>query len=86
MWQRDTSGKCPDMDDGNTTLTDGSTSYNITGLEEDSNYTVTVKATNEVGNAITKNITATTKEEGILSVIFYDNVQYACIYQTVSVY
>jgi len=33
-----------------TTITDGSTSYTITGLEEDSSYTVTVTATNAAGS------------------------------------
>ena len=41
MWQRDTSGQCPDTDEGSTTITDGSTNYEIMGLEEDSNYSLT---------------------------------------------
>ena len=65
MWQRDTSQDCPDEDEGNTALTDGSTSYNITGLEEDSNYIVTVTAMNEFWNTTTNNITATTRDDGI---------------------
>ena len=69
MWQRDTSGNCPDENEGNTTLTDGSTSYNIAGLEEDSNYIVTVIATNEVWNSINNNITVTTREDGIATYI-----------------
>ena len=32
------------------TITDGSTSYTITGLEEDSSYTITVTATNAAGS------------------------------------
>ena len=44
MWQRDTSGECPDEDEGSTTITDGSTSYTITGLEEYSTYKVTLTA------------------------------------------
>ena len=70
MWQRDSSGDCPDEDEGNTTLAGGFTGYNITGLEEDSNYTVTVTATNVVGNSTTNNnIIPTTMEDGIATCI-----------------
>ena len=62
MWQRDTSGDCPDEDDGSTTLTDGSTSYIITGLEESSNYTITVIAMNANEMATSKNVTGFTQE------------------------
>ena len=65
MWQRDTSGDCPDEDEGSITLSGGST-ISIAGLEEDSNYTVTVTVMNEIGNAIANSITAATREEGIL--------------------
>ena len=70
MWQRDTSGDCPHMDDGNIILAGGSTTYNIfiTGLEEDSNYTIIVTAMYEVGYATTNNITATTNGEGISNI------------------
>ena len=64
MWQRDTSGNCPDLDDGNTTLTDGSTSYNITGLEEYSNYTITVMAINSIDMATSNNVTGMSQEAG----------------------
>ena len=63
-WERDTSGECPDEDEGSTTITDGSTSYNITGLEEDSNYTITVNATNAAGSAVSDTITGSTGEGG----------------------
>ena len=59
------SGDCLDEDDGSTILTDGSTSYNITELEEYSNYTITVMAVSNVENATTNTITATTGEAGI---------------------
>ena len=49
MWQRDTSGECPDEDEGSTTITDGSTDLTITGLEEDSTYNVTVTAMYSIG-------------------------------------
>ena len=65
MWQRDTSGDCPDEDDGSTTLTDGSTSYTITGLEESSNYTITVIATNADQMEVSNSVTGFTQESGI---------------------
>ena len=52
MWQRDTSGECSDEDNGSTTITDGSTSDDIMGLEEDSGYTITVTATNVAGSSV----------------------------------
>jgi len=64
MWERDTSEECPDEDEGSTTITGGSTSYTITGLEEDSNYTITVNATNAVGSAVSDTITEMTGEGG----------------------
>ena len=64
MWQRDTSGECSDEDEGSTTITDGSTSYNVTGLEEDSNYTVSVMAMNSIGNANSNTVTGMTVEAG----------------------
>ena len=42
MWERDTSGECLDVDEDRATVTDGSTSYTIKELEEDSSYTITV--------------------------------------------
>ena len=49
MWERDTSEECPDMDKNIITLSDVSTSYIITGLEEWSSYTITVTASNAAG-------------------------------------
>ena len=52
MWETDDIGGCSggsDMD--STTITDGSTSYYIMGLEEDSSYTITVTASNSVGSS-----------------------------------
>ena len=63
-WERDTSGECPDEDEGSTTITDGSTSYTITGLEEDSSYTITVTATNAAGSAASDPVTGMTGEAG----------------------
>ena len=64
MWERDTSGECPDEDEGSATITDGSTSYTITGLEEDSSYTITVTATNAAGSAVSEPVTGMTGEAG----------------------
>ena len=64
MWERDTSGECPDEDEGSTTITNGSTSYTITGLEEDSSYTITVTATNAAGSAVSDPVTGMTGKAG----------------------
>ena len=56
MWERDTSLKCTGVSDiDSTTITDGSTSYDITGLEENSTYSITVTASDisEVSNTVT---------------------------------
>ena len=75
MWQRDTSGDCLDEDEGSTTLTDVSTSYTITGLEESSNYTITVIATNANEMVTSNNVTGFTQESGkIISVSLLDCV------------
>ena len=65
MWQRDTSGECPDMGGGSTTITDSSTSYDIMGLEEDSNYTITVTATDTAdSSAVSDAVSAITMDAG----------------------
>ena len=64
MWQRDTSGDCPDEREGIATITDGSTSHNITGLEEFSTYLVIVIVLNANEIAISNNLTGFTKESG----------------------
>ena len=64
MWQRDTSGECPDEDEDSISLTDGSTSYDIMGLEEDSSYSITVTASNVAGSAVSNTVTAMTLEAG----------------------
>ena len=61
MWERDTSEECPDMDKNIITLSDVSTSYIITGLEEWSSYNITVTASNAVGYA-SDSITVMTSE------------------------
>ena len=66
MWQTDDVGGCSggsDMD--STTITDGSTSYDITELEEDSTYSITVTASNSAGNsALSSPVTPMTMEAG----------------------
>jgi len=64
LWERDTSRECTDVDVGNATITDGSTSYNITELEEHSSYTITVTATNAAGSAVSNPVTGMTGEAG----------------------
>ena len=41
-WQRDTSVGCSDEDEDRVSVNGALTSYTITGLEEDSRYTITV--------------------------------------------
>ena len=58
MWMRDTlkcRGVDNGVDNGSATISNGSTSYNITELEEDSNYSITVEimAENVSSNPIT---------------------------------
>ena len=67
MWQRDTSGDCPDEDEGSmsVTTTDISTSRTITVQQEDSDYIITVTAVNAAGSSAVSNaVTATTGEAG----------------------
>ena len=65
LWQRDTSGECPDEDEGSVTITDDFTSYDIMGLEEDSSYNITVRASNAAGiSAVSNTVTAMTLEAG----------------------
>ena len=63
MWE---TGGCPGGSDMNsTTITDGSTSYDIMGLEEDSSYTINVTASNSAGSsAVSNTLTAMTLEAG----------------------
>ena len=47
-----------------TTITDGSTSYTIRGLEAEANYTITVAASNGAGSAVSDPVTGTTGRAG----------------------
>ena len=65
MWERDTSGECPDENANSATLTgDSATIYTITGLEEYSNYTITVTATNAAGSTVSYPVMGMTGEIG----------------------
>ena len=67
MWQRDTSVGCSYVDGDSATITDGSTSHDITGLEEDSSYNITVRASNTAGsNATSDTVTVMSPEAGEL--------------------
>ena len=57
-WQRDTSLECSDEDSGMATSVG-----NITGLEEDSSYSITVRAINDAGSSEVT-VTAMTLEAG----------------------
>ena len=63
-WKRDTSRKCSHIHTDTATITDGSTSYTIAGLEEDSTYIITVTASNAAGSAITIPVTGITMKAG----------------------
>ena len=83
-WQRDTSVGCSDEDQDNTTITDGSTSYTISGLEEDSRYTITVTASNEAcSSEVSNTVTAVTEEAGerlsLLLVLVYRPLSHSSI-------
>ena len=65
VWQRDTSGECPDMDDGTATISDGSAGYSVMNVEENSSYNITVTAINAAGSSVVSNeVTAMTPEAG----------------------
>ena len=84
MWQRDTSGECPDGDEDTISLTDGSTSYDIMGLEEDSSYSITVTASNAAGSsAVSNTVTALTLEAGEIT-IKRGNLQTCIVYHSPS--
>ena len=68
-WERDTSGKCLNVDEGNATVSGSITSYTITQLEEDSSYTINITATNTVDNVTSAPVTGITPEAGELSKI-----------------
>ena len=65
MWQRHTTLKCPDVGhEDSATVTGVSTSYIITDLYAVSTYTITVRATNDAGTAVSDELLITTTEAG----------------------
>ena len=67
MWETDDIGGCSGITDMNSTiLTDGSTSYDIMGLEEDSSYiiTLTVSSPKAAETRDSVNVTVKTLEAG----------------------
>ena len=63
MWERDTSGECPDVVEGNASVIDGSNSYTIMRLKGN-RYTITVTATNIAGSTTSDSVTGVTGEAG----------------------
>ena len=53
---------CPDVDGGSATVTGGTTSYTIEGLEAYITYSITVEAGNAVGSAVSEPTTGRTNE------------------------
>ena len=74
IWKKDTSEECSDEDGGNSTVTDGSTSYSIENLEEGSSYTITVTATNAAGSVVSEFVMGVTEEVGEGKVDMHDMV------------
>ena len=64
MWQRDTTVGCSDEDADSHTTADDSTTYVIRGLEEDSSYSITVRASNTAGSSEDSTVTGMTREAG----------------------
>ena len=63
MWERDTSVGCSDEDEGSATII--ISLYDITGLYEDSSYTIAVTASNSAGtSAVSNPVSAMTLEAG----------------------
>ena len=86
MWQRDTSGECSDEDEGNTNVTDGSTSYDIMGLAGMSSYTITVTATNVAGSsAVSDAVTRVTGAAGKKEQLLLEKFYLKCFYTSSSV-
>ena len=52
------------MDKGSANITDGSTTYLITGVQENSSYSISVTAINPIASTASAPITAMTGEAG----------------------
>ena len=73
-WQRNTSVGCNTADEGSTRVAGLFTSFTITGLEEDSMYTVSVRPFNEGGrDPLSNTVTAMTQEAGGCSSSTFSN-------------
>ena len=72
-WKRNTSTSCSDSDEGTISVAAGSfTNYAITGLEEGSWYTFTVRTSNTAGNSAPSNtLAAMTLETGEADIYNY---------------
>ena len=64
MWERDTSGECSNEDNGSTAISGGSNNHTIRELEEDSAYTITVRACNAAGSTVSDSVSVVTGEAG----------------------
>ena len=66
IWQRDTSGECPDEDEGSRTINTNSisTTYSTSRREEDSLYRITVPGVNSFASIVNDTVTAMTEEAG----------------------
>ena len=74
LWQRDTSVGCPGEDEGNETLTGDPTSHNVTGLEEDSSYIITLWASNAAGS-VDVGVAVMTLEAGMYCCCFLTSIE-----------
>ena len=87
MWERDTSGECPDEDEGSATVPGDTTSYDIMGLAGISSYAITVTASNAVGSAVSEPVSEMTGEIGESShvAVFHKMfVTIICLFSTFS--
>ena len=62
-WQRDTSVGCSNVDEGSKTKSGGFNSFEITGLQPDSRYNITVTVSNTAGS-VNDHLTVITLEAG----------------------
>ena len=70
MWQRNTSVGCPDVDEGNTTISGSATHYVVKRLEEYSSYLIRVSASNAAGSSeVSNTVIAKTEEAGEREII-----------------
>ena len=74
MWS---SEQCPnDVDEGDTIITDGSTSYTIDNLREGTSYIITVTATNVAGTSLSSDIITVKTMEGGNIIIITLSIEY----------